>query len=172
MKKTFSLLILLTIFLSACGAQTQPVTGSFAGQVEGSNAFIGLVTNGEQLLAFYCDGTTETAPILWGWFRGDLDSKAFDLTSENGDHLTGEFSANGANGTITLANGTTLAFQAEPVNEPAGLYRHKETVDGQGTISGWIVLANGELRGGRKSESQLGVAPRNQIGFVNSEPDF
>jgi hypothetical protein len=161
MKKSLSLLILFTLFLTACGGQTQtPITGSFAGQVESSNAFIGLATNSERLIAFYCDGTTEAPPELWGWFRGEVSGNAFDLTNEGGDRLAGEFSADGASGTITLANGTALTFQAEEVNEPAGLYRQEETVDGVETITGWIVLANEELRGGRRSGSQLNPAPR------------
>jgi hypothetical protein len=168
MKKSFSLLILFAVFLSACSGQgqTQSVTGSFAGQVEGTSAFIGLVRNGEQLMAFYCDGTTEAAPELWGWFRGEVSGNAFDLTNDNGDRLTGEFSSNSASGTITPANGTGLTFQAERVNEPAGLYRLEETIDGLETVTGWIQLANGEVRGGKKSGNQLLAAPGRPDGFV------
>jgi hypothetical protein len=50
MKMSLSLLILLTLFLTACGGQTQTsITGNYAGQVEGSNAFIGLVRRRPEL---------------------------------------------------------------------------------------------------------------------------
>jgi hypothetical protein len=169
MKRLISLTILLTIFLSACGAQAQtPAAGHYAGQVEDSNAFIGLVINGKQLQAFFCDGTTQAVPTLWGWFLGDLNNNAFNLTNEKGDRLTGAFETNGASGTITLADGTALNFQADPVSEPAGLYRLEETIDGVDTITDWIVLANGELRGGIKSGSQLQriVLPLDPNGWV------
>src|SRR5687768_11920788 len=118
MQRSLSLVILFILLLTACGGQAQPVTGNYAGQVEGSNAFIGLVTNGESVMAFFCDGTTEAAPVLWGWFQGDLNGSSFDLRSENGDHLTGEFNADGTSGTITLTDGSALNFSAERVNEP------------------------------------------------------
>ena len=168
MKKFISLMILLTVFLSACGAQAQaPAAGHYAGRVEGSNAFIGLVTNGEQVQAFFCDGTVEAAPVLWGWFRGDLTGNAFDLTNEKGDRLAGEFSTNGANGTITLTDGTALNFQAEPVSQPAGVYRLEETIDGAASVTSWIILANGELRGGRDGGTQLIADPGQQNGWID-----
>jgi hypothetical protein len=168
----FSLVLLFSLLLPACGAQAQtPVTGHYAGQVDGSNAFIGLVTNGQQLQAFFCDGTVEAAPVVWGWFLGDLNGSGFDLTNEKGDRLAGNFEANGASGTITLADGTALNFQAEPVSQPAGLYRLEETIDGVQTVSGWIVLANGELRGGRKTGAQLTSAASRPLGWVEPDPN-
>jgi len=169
MKKQIFLVLLLMLVVSACGAQTQPVTGSFAGRVEGSDAFIGLVRNGDQMMTYYCDGTAETTPVLWGWFRGELNGSAFDLTNENGDHLIGEFNADGASGTITLAGGSALNFLAEPVSQPAGLYRHQETVEGAEAVAGWIVLANGEVRGGKQGGSQLISATNKPTGWV--DPD-
>lgn len=165
----FSLVMLLSILFSACSAQTPPVTGHYAGQVENSNAFIGLVTNGEQLGVYFCDGTQEAAPTLSGWFRGDLKGKKFDLTNDGGDHLTGEFEANRASGTITLADGIALNFQAASVSQPAGLYRLAEMVDGADTVTGWVVLANGELRGGRRSGTKLTSATNQPLGWI--EPD-
>jgi hypothetical protein len=171
MNKSFSLLILFTLILTACSGGAQDITGSFAGRVEGSNAFIGLVTNGEEVMAFFCDGTTEAPPVLWGWFRGQLNRNAFDLTSENGDQLTGEFNADGASGSIALADGSALTFQVEPVNQPAGLYRHAETFDGVQNISGWIVLSNGEVRGGKRSGSQLTSAASQPTGWVDPDTE-
>lgn len=165
----FSLVMLLSLLFSACASQAQtPAAGHYAGQVQGSNAFIGLATNGKQLQAFFCDGTFEAAPVAWGWFRGDLKGSAFDLTNEKGDRLAGKFEANGAGGTITLADGTALNFQAEPVSQPAGLYHLDETIEGVGTVTSWVVLANGELRGGRKSGNQLQliVAPLDSNSWV------
>lgn len=169
MKKSLSLVILIILFLTACGTQTQSLSGNYAGQVDGSNAFIGLVTNGESIMAFFCDGTSDVPPELWGWFRGELNDNSFDLTSENGDHLTGEFNENNASGTITLTDGTALTFQAERVDEPAGLYRNVETIDGVETVSGWIVLANDEFRGGTKSGTQFTSAANQPLGWT--DPD-
>lgn len=168
MKKFVSHLILFAVLLAACAPQTQaqPATDHYAGQVDGSQAFIGLVTNGKQLQAYFCDGTEQAAPVLWGWFRGDLNGTTFDLTNEKGDRLAGEFSTNDVSGTITLAEGTQLSFQAGQVNEPAGLYRLEETIDGVDTLSGWVVLANGHWRGGRKSGTQLAAASSKPVSWI------
>jgi hypothetical protein len=171
MKKLISLVSLLTLLLSACASQAQTAAaGHYAGQVEGSNAFIGLVTNGKQLGAFFCDGTEGAAPVVWGWFQGDLNGSAFDLTNEKGDRLAGNFEANGASGTITLADTNALSFQAQPVDQPAGLYRFEETIDGVETLTGWIVLANGHWRGGRKIGTQLTAASGKPVSWVEPDP--
>jgi hypothetical protein len=172
MKKQILLIVLLMLSLTACGGQTQtPGAGHYAGQVENSNAFIGLVTDGQQLQAFFCDGTVETTPLIWGWFRGDLNGSTFELANENGDRLNGEFAANGASGAITLADGTVLNFQAELVREPAGLYRFEETIDGVGTTIAWIILPSQELRGGTNSGGQLSPPPNPPVGDLLSWAD-
>jgi hypothetical protein len=99
-----------------------------------------------------------------------VNGNAFDLTNENGDHLTGAFDTDNASGTITLADRAALTFRAERVNKPAGLYRQEETIDGVETITGWVVLANQELRGERRSGTQLLAALWQPVGFV--DPDM
>ncbi len=70
-----------------------------------------------------------------------------------------------------FCDGTALTFQAERVDEPAGLYRYIETIDGVETINGWIVLANNELRGGRRIGTQLTAATSLPIGWLNANTD-
>ena len=153
-RKAILFLLLLCLLLSACGG-TGPVADSFAGRVEGSEAFIAIVTNGERVLAYFCNGQPGAEVTLYGWFRGELDGNVFDLTDESGDRLIGEIDSNGARGTVTPVGGSALAFEAGPVGEPFGLYRVEGTFDGVEYIGGEIVLPNGERRGATRGGNQF-----------------
>lgn len=137
--------LLLALLATACGGQAaQTVSGSFVGEVAGSNAFVAVVahTNGE-VQAYVCDGESIAA-----WFQGNAANSAAELTNANGDTLVVKLDAQTAQGTFTPAGGTALAFKAEAANAPAGLYRAEATEEGKNYVGGWIVLPSGEERGG------------------------
>ena len=136
--------------------------GNYAGRVEGTDAFVAVVVDGDdRALAYVCDGQEDgqgatVAEWLTGAVAGDGSLK---MRSEGGARLVAEVVADGASGTLTLS-GEEHAFSASPAEEPAGLYRAEETVDGEGYLGGWIELPNGEVRGAVNSTSS---------GFVGSD---
>jgi hypothetical protein len=150
-------LVLLSVLSAGCAPTTEsaPPVGTqqvqqFVGTVEGSNAFIGIATQENRILAYVCDGTLEQAPTTYAWFKGEVSGNSFDLTSEDGLHLTGQLESNTANGRVQFADGSEHAFAADLARPPAGLFRLEQTVEANQIISGWIVLANREFRGGNK----------------------
>lgn len=152
-RKLALLLISFVLILAACGpaAENTPQAGTqglqqFVGIVEGSNAYIGIATQENRILAYVCDGTLEQAPAIYSWFRGELSGNSFDLTSEDGFHLTGQLQSNKVTGSVQFADGSEYAFAANLAEPPAGLFRLEENQ----IISGWIVLANQEFRGGKR----------------------
>jgi hypothetical protein len=158
-RKVALLLISFAALLAACAPATQPQAEpqklqQFVGTLEGSNAFIGIATQDNRILAYVCDGTLEQAPTIYAWFRGDLSGNAFDLTSENGLHLTGQLESNQVNGTVQFVDGSERPFAADLAEPPAGLFRLEESQ----IISGWIVLANSEFRGGNKMSGDGSLA--------------
>jgi hypothetical protein len=158
-RKLALLLISFAVVLAACAPAAQPQTEAqelqqFVGTVEGSNAFIGIATQENRILAYVCDGTLEQAPTIYSWFRGDLSGNSFDLTSEDGLHLTGQLNSNKANGAVQFADGSEHTFAADLAEPPAGLFRLEENQ----IISGWIVLANREFRGGNKMSGDGSLA--------------
>src|SRR5438105_11163005 len=93
-------------------AAQQNQAGSFAGTVTGSNAFIGIVTYGSQVLAYVCDGTDQGATI-WGWFDGPLAGPQTQLASTNGLGLLLDLSGPTPRGQVLTRDGSRLDFQTE-----------------------------------------------------------
>lgn len=133
---------------SAGGALTN---GSFVGRVAGSDAFVAIVANGADVMAYVCDGKN-----LAQWFKGQRQGSAIELTTEDGARLTvnmtssaGTGSLRQASGTFRAANGEERRFDtaATTTLDRAGLYRGAGVVDGGNAVLGVIVLPSGEFRG-------------------------
>jgi len=146
--------LVLGSLLSACGSAASPVKGSFAGKVDGSDAFISIVAHANgRVTAYVCDGAT-----ISEWFRGDLNGSSLDLTNASGAHLTANLSADSVNGTFAPSGSSFLKFTANAVTLPAGLFRHEETVDNVKYVDGWIFLPDGDVRGARSGGGKISKA--------------
>lgn len=202
----FEIVLVLTLgslimALTACGAGSQAgspqqeerrqpaeqagssYAGNFAGKVEGTEAFIAVVVYKENhALAYVCDGREDgpTAEVA-EWFTGAVaDDGSLDLTSEGGARLSAEVTGDGAEGRLAFPDGEEHAFVAESVEEPAGLYRAGETVDGTEYVGGWILLENGEERGAVRNTSTGFIDPLGDLarpsrpvsGFTGSGVDL
>jgi hypothetical protein len=119
--------------------------GSFVGQVDGSNAFIGIVSNGRNLLAYVCDGDQSGATAA-DWFHGTTDGTNVDATTANGAHLVATLAPNGADGYYTDASGVVYSFHADVAGTDSGLFRGDLNVDGGQWVGGWVVLHD-DVRG-------------------------
>jgi hypothetical protein len=153
------IVFLASVLLTACGGASA-ASGSFAGRVDGSDAFISIVAhkNGK-VTAYVCDGA-----IISEWFKGDLNGSSIDLTNANGAHLTADLSADSTNGTFTPSGGSALNFTTSAVTQPAGLYRAEETVDGVKYVDGWIVLPDGDVRGAKSGGGKISTAAKLSTG--------
>jgi hypothetical protein len=131
-------LFVLGMMLVGCGAPAPSVSGSFAGHVFGSEAFIAIVTNGTDVSAYVCDGTSEGVGIS-EWFKGTVAQNAFALVSRS-DHaqLTGQLGADAASGTVTLPDGRELDFVVPVASDAAGLYAFKG--DELEATAGWVII--------------------------------
>ncbi|MFN8380642.1 MAG: hypothetical protein U0V02_01810 [Anaerolineales bacterium] len=153
-KWLFLFLVISSMILSACGASpsSDGVTGVWVGSIEGTETFIGIASNGSEVMVYVCDGNT-----LSQWFHGqtgdenvDLSAGTLDLSSE-GSNVQAQLTVDSASGKVTLANGETFTFQAARAAGDAGLYRLEETGNDEQWVSGWVVLNDGQLRGLRVS---------------------
>jgi hypothetical protein len=151
------LIVTLIFLLAACGSTASSssatqtptaaptataatlVKGEFVGDA-GRLAGIALSTNGQQVIAYLCDGNAQYLSLA-EWFKGPVTSSGIDITNAHGAHLVAAVSAPAITGTVTLKDGRSVAFTARLLPDPGsdyGLFRSEETFNGVHYLGGWI----------------------------------
>ena len=153
LKRSPVLIVALILLLAACGssgssptvARTPATTaaalvkGEFVGDA-GSLAGIALSTNGQQVIAYLCNGDARHLSLA-EWFKGPVTSNGIDITNAHGAHLVATVSARAMTGTVTLKDGRSAPFTARLLPAPGsdyGLFRSEETFHGVPYLGGWI----------------------------------
>jgi hypothetical protein len=125
------------------GTTEGAAVGSFVGLLEGTDAYIAVVSDGKQLAGYVCDSKTISI-----WFKGDVGGTSADLKARTEQDL-GEvdFLGDTADGEIEI-DGERHSFSAELAVGDAGLYTAYKK-DDEGTVEvGWVLLNDGSQRGG------------------------
>jgi hypothetical protein len=115
------------------------VKGEFVGDA-GQLAGIALSTNGQQVIAYLCNGSYQHVSLA-EWFKGPVTSRGIDITNAHGAHLVATVSAQAITGTVTLKDDTSAPFTARLLPAPGriyGLFRSEETFNGVQYLGGWI----------------------------------
>src|SRR5215216_5099637 len=124
MTRPLALAVLAVVLVPASATAVTPRPVQYTREVEGTNAFVGIVKRGDRFRAYVSDATPKGA-TLSVWFRGDLGTDALARQS--------------ATGTLTLPDGRAFRFLADS-GFGGGLiersYRHED----QPYLSGWVVL--------------------------------
>jgi hypothetical protein len=125
------------------GAAEQAAVGSFVGLLEETDAYVAIISDGENLVGYVSDGKTVST-----WFKGDVDGASANLTARTEQELGEvEFLGDTADGEIEIDD-EQHSFSAELAVGDAGLYRAAEE-DGERTVEvGWVMLNDGSQRGG------------------------
>jgi hypothetical protein len=136
-------------------ARAQSAGGVFVGKVDGTNAFVGVVTDGQQAEAYVCDG--RAFKELFTGSLADASNGRLTLMGEDGDLLPIDVDQNslptllatGAALTGALTVGaSTHTVHADPASGPGALYLSIGTLaDGSVMDGGTVVLNSGEFRG-------------------------
>ncbi|MCC5952683.1 MAG: hypothetical protein JJU45_11370 [Acidimicrobiia bacterium] len=114
--------------------------GEFSGVVDGTDAFVAVVSNAEALMVYVCDdgGVAE-------WFTAWDPQADMTLESASGAEVAVELAAGRVSGSVTLADGATHDFEARPSDEPV-LLRAEGTDGEHSVVGGWIRVGD-EQRG-------------------------
>lgn len=136
---------------SVASQATGPVApkGTFVGKVDGSDAYIALVSDSKRLLGYVCDSR-----LVSGWLDVAVIRDGTAILSSRGGKVLGQasFSADAVSGELMIG-GARRSFSATPASADAGLYRAARIKRQDGTLSkgeielGWIVLPDGTQRG-------------------------
>jgi hypothetical protein len=151
------LTLLGTSILAACGGSTPSsapgptsapatkVSGEFAAQYApdvGAHIYVGLSTDGQQVIAYACDGDLDRPITFAQWFKGSVTNNSVNLTNANGAHLVANLTSRAATGTVTLPTGRSFSFNPPAITDPAskaGLYRSEPTIGGVSYLAGWVI---------------------------------
>ncbi len=164
-------LIAVAALIAACGdeggsagdaaqAKSSAAKGTFVGKVDGTGAYLALVSDGTRVLGYVCDSKQVSSWIDVASIR---DGRA-GLSSRSGAALgEARFSDGRVRGSITVG-GDEHAFSLDLASGQAGLYRaarvqQKDGKLGDGELEvGWVVLSDGTQRGGTNVGTTTKVA--------------
>ena len=145
LKRSPILLVVLaiTLLLAACGSTTSSATptlvkGEFVEYL--SLGDFGLSTDGQQVIAYLCDGTAAYLSLA-EWFKGTVTNNRIDITNAHGSHLVATLTTQAVTGAITLKDGRSSPLTAHSIPNPGnefGLYRSEQTINGVQYLGGWI----------------------------------
>jgi hypothetical protein len=132
----------LVFLLAACGG-SDDADRTYVGQVAGTDAYIGIVENGDQMLAYVCDGNG-----ISRWFKGGYSQALASTLTSGGQTLVVQSTPLGLQGTVDV-DGVPKTFTARqvPQGSEAGLYRVDVPIDDQAIVGGWVVLEDQTRRG-------------------------
>lgn len=154
MQRALILFTVLALAVGACGGDDDTDTATpdatptnatgdrgFVGEVDGTDAYIAVVSGTTEAVAYVCDGDADIAE----WFRGPVDADGhMELTNDRGATLEATI-GDGVTGAITFADGSTHDLAATAATGDAGLYRIAgEDPD---VVGGWVVGLDGTARG-------------------------
>src|SRR5918994_4817722 len=145
MARLVAFAVLAGTLAPAAASAVTPPTFQYTGQLQGTEAFVGIVKKGDRFRAYVSDATPRRA-TLSVWFRGDVGLDGHVSTTAYGVGLEADLERRAAAGTVTLPDGRVFEFTAE-TGFGGGLvdrsYRHA----GVSYRSGWIVLGDDPVRG-------------------------
>jgi hypothetical protein len=134
--------------LAACGGggsdnrgdgkpRERAVDGTFVGKLSGTSTFVAVVASPavgkkdqRDVTVYLSDGKR-----LSEWFAGSVEQNRFSAASDDRDaEAKGKLSGKAVTGTVKLADGKTVRYNATRATGPAGLYDLK--VSSKGELSG------------------------------------
>lgn len=117
------------------------MANTFVGEIEGSDAYIAVVYDGANAMAFVCDGHE-----MWSWLNGSMTGADLALSGSNGTTLAGTLADGAITGTFTGMGLSGNAFEVTPVTAGEGVYRTVVDMNGDDYTLGWIMTTDG-IRG-------------------------
>jgi hypothetical protein len=136
-------------------AEPDPIT--YVGDVDGGGASVALVLNGDEAIAYVCDGEIEA------WLEGTARNGELVLEGDDAE-LHGSYDEDAAAGEVS-ALGASWTFTVDLAEQPEGLYRVADTILGGAEVEGgWIVLPGGRQVGVLTVDGDSDSAPELDTG--------
>jgi hypothetical protein len=134
-----------------CGAdgdgETSAAAGTYVGTVDGTDAYIALVSDGKQVSGYLCDGTPKAVKVCRWLDNAEVTGQNAALGERPRRFLVEARLADEATGEVETYP-QAHSFTAEAASGDAGLYRAIKAGEAGTVEAGWILLNDGSQRGG------------------------
>jgi hypothetical protein len=152
----FSLVTLLALLMSACGAggqgsaETTTAAQTFIARLSGApdSARVVVVVEDGRFDAYICSLDDAFNLTTARWYKGSIDANgAFQAVSDDGVSLTGSIAGESFSGAVVNTEAQEFAFDGAAVapGGEAGLYRGVGTYNGEEVIVGSVVAEDGSF---------------------------
>lgn len=170
-----ALLLVLAVPLVSHAQDTQkPERILYIGTITGEpDIFVGLAMEGADVTLYICDGQPDKATIHYAeWFVGKVADNAIDITAPSGDRVQVTVAEDSATGKFTFKDESSKDFVLNLATDgEAALLRSEFTIDGADFVGGWLILENGDVRGGINKKDNGSIVPASLVGFPTGKRD-
>jgi hypothetical protein len=170
LKKLLVLIMLLTLavpFTSYAQDTAEESQSLFIGTVTGiPDEFVGLAVDGESVTFYICDGQADKGTVsIAEWFVGSVADNLIDIANPSGNHVVITLDGETATGTLTFADGTVKEFVMTIADGEAALFRSDFKIGELDYVGGWLILADGTVRGAIFVPPTNSLFPASFVGF-------
>ena len=135
-----------------------PALQDYVGQADAGNITVSITVEGDEAVAYVCDGAAVEA-----WLTGTAIDGALDVKNANGATLTGRLEGQDVNGTLWIPGQAANAFTAAPVAPPNGIYVSNQ----DGVRQSWIVSDAGTVGVQRDAQGNESPAPALTLSLIH-----
>jgi hypothetical protein len=131
-------------------AREETIALTFVGTIEGQpDVFVGVGLIDGEATIYICDGQADKDVVNFAeWFIGPVANNQAEVLNESGNRAEVSLHETTGEGQFTFADGTVMTFTLELLEiEGAGLFRSEFGFGDTLFVGGWIILADGTLRG-------------------------
>jgi hypothetical protein len=167
------LAVLMIFTVSAQDTTEEDAPLLFIGTVtDFEDEFVGVAIDGENVTLYICDGQPELGTVsIAQWFTGTIAGTVIDITARNGNRVQAHVGEESITGVFTFADGSTKAFALIPAEGSAALYRSEFRLGNVDFIGGWLVLADGTVRGAVFNTDTEELVPATLVGPTLPVPE-
>ena len=127
--------------------------------------FVGVAIEGENVTLYICDGKADEDTVsIAQWFVGTVADNVIDITAANGNRVQATIDGETMTGTFTFTYGSTRDFVLALAEGEAALYRSEVAFGEDEYVLGWLVLADGSLRGAGFKKGSEELSPASFVG--------
>ena len=130
-------------------AAGKPAYSLYIGKVaDKPDEFVGIAVFGEDTTIYICDGQPDKGTVrIAEWFIGKVADKKIDITGKTGNQVLAALSRRSAQGQFKFKDGTVKKFDLTRGESTTALYRAEFAFGDKHYVGGWLVLADGSVRG-------------------------